>query len=218
MSEQHPSAIIQRDNETYAIVTHTPMGLVTADYLEQIAAVTRKYQIPILKITSAQRLALVGIKEKDIETVVADLNLKIGNALGLCYHFIQACPGNSVCRLGVNDSLELAAELDRHFEGKPFPAKVKMGISGCPLCCGESMVRDFGAFAKRDKGWTVVFGGNAGLRHRTGDIIAENLSKEDVLLLAEKCLDFYRKHAKNRERTARFVERIGIEEFKKHVL
>ena len=35
---------------------------------------------------------------------------------------------------------------------------------------------------------------------------------------ARKCFDYYAANGKNRERTARFIERIGIEEFKKQVM
>lgn len=43
------------------IVPKTTIGLSTAEDLEKIAAVTRKYKIPIIKITSGQRFALVGV-------------------------------------------------------------------------------------------------------------------------------------------------------------
>jgi NAD(P)H-nitrite reductase large subunit len=91
-----------------------------------------------------------------------------------------------------------------------------MGISGCPFNCGESFVRDFGAFGKKS-GWTVIFGGNAGGKPRIGDVIAEGLNNEDVIDLAKRCFEYYAGEGKKKERTARFIERIGIEEFKKAV-
>ena len=54
-------AILQRDRKTYAIVPRTPVGLVSPEVLEAISSVVRKYDIPIAKITSGQRLALVGM-------------------------------------------------------------------------------------------------------------------------------------------------------------
>ena len=60
MSEHPTGAILQRDKKTYAIVPRTPVGLVTPDDLEALAGVARKYDIPIIKITSGQRFALVG--------------------------------------------------------------------------------------------------------------------------------------------------------------
>ena len=61
---EHPvGAILQRDKETYAIVPRTPVGLVTPDDLEALAGVARKYNIPVIKITSGQRFALVGVEK-----------------------------------------------------------------------------------------------------------------------------------------------------------
>jgi NAD(P)H-nitrite reductase large subunit len=79
------------------------------------------------------------------------------------------------------------------------------------------MVRDIGVFAKK-KGWTIVFGGNSARRPRVGDIIAEDITKEELLSLTKHCLEYYGAHGKKKERTARFVERIGIDEIKNAVL
>ena len=56
-------AVLQRDKETYAVVPHMPGGLVTPAALRKIADVAEKYNAAALKITSAQRLAIVGLKE-----------------------------------------------------------------------------------------------------------------------------------------------------------
>ncbi|HBE45053.1 MAG TPA: sulfite reductase, assimilatory-type [Deltaproteobacteria bacterium] len=217
MPEELKGAFIQRDKQTYAIVPRTLMGLVTPDILERIAQVARKHQIPIIKITSAQRMALVGIKPESVNQIWEELGMGIGPAVEICVHYVQACPGTTVCRFGVQDSLDLGGKLEELFVGMELPAKAKIGISGCPMNCGEGYVRDFGAFGKKS-GWTVMFGGNSGGKPRIGDIIAENLSTEEVIELAKKCFDYYRKNAKQKERTARFIERVGIEEFKKAVL
>jgi len=217
MVDEPKGAIIQRDKKTYAIVPRTPMGLLTPEILENVAAVARRFNLPAIKITSAQRLALVGFEPAQAAEAWSQLGLDVGPAAGLCVHYVQACPGTTLCRYGLQDSLGLGGELEKLFVGREMPAKVKIGVSGCPLNCGESYVRDFGAFGKKS-GWTVVFGGNSGGRPRIGDVLAENLSSEEVINLAEKCFNYYIKKAKNKERTARFIDRIGIEEFKQAVL
>jgi len=217
MSGRPKGAIIQRDKKTYAVVPRTPMGLVTPDILENIANVVRKYKIPIIKMTSAQRMALVGMDPGVVDEVWRDLGMDVGPAVELCVHYVQACPGNTLCKLGVQDSLGLGGKLEKVFVGMQLPAKAKIGISGCPMNCGESYVRDFGAFGKKS-GWTVIFGGNAGGKPRIGDVIAENLNSEEVVDLAKSCFEYYAASGKKKERTARFIERIGIAEFKKAVL
>lgn len=64
-------AIPQRDNETYAIAPHIPCGLVTPELLRRVADVAEKYQVKAVKITGATRLAIIGLKEEDIEKVIA---------------------------------------------------------------------------------------------------------------------------------------------------
>lgn len=209
-------AILQRDKETYAIVPRIPVGLATADNLRDIIRVVEKYNIPIIKITSGQRLALVGMKEEIVDAVWQDLQMDVGKATELCLHYVQACPGNAVCKFGVRDSLGLGIAIEDLFMGMDFPAKVKIGISGCPFCCAESFVRDIGMFGKKN-GWTVIFGGNSARRPRVGDIIAEDIDKDAAIILVRKCLEYYAAHGKNKERTARFIERIGIDALKEAV-
>lgn len=217
MTDTYKGAILQRDKETYAIVPRTPVGLVTPDVLENMAQVVRKYKIPVAKITSGQRLALVGIKEEELDSVWQDLQMDVGRAIELCLHYVQACPGTSVCKFGVQDSLEMGMELEEIFHGHDLPAKMKIGVSGCPMCCGESMVRDIGLIGKKN-GWTVVFGGNAGRRPRVGDILAEDLERGGAVDLVQKCVDYYQDNGRKRERTARFIERTGIEAMKASLL
>jgi len=215
--EHLDGAILQRDRETYAIVPRTPLGIVTPQVLESIAQVVKKYEIPVVKITSGQRMALVGLKEADVAPAWKDLGMDVGRATELCVHYAQACPGTAVCRFGVQDSLGLGMELEKLFIGMALPAKVKFGVSGCPMCCGESYVRDVGVLGKK-KGWTVIFGGNSGGRPRIGDVIAEDLTKEAAVDLIKRLLEYYAANGKKKERTARFVERIGIDTVKEAVL
>ncbi|WP_342448628.1 NAD(P)/FAD-dependent oxidoreductase [Desulfobaculum xiamenense] len=217
MTEAPEGAILQRDKETYAIVPRTPMGMLSPDILERLLSVVKKWDIPIVKITSGQRIALVGMKGEDVDPIWEDLGRDIGRATELCVHYVQACPGTSVCRLGVQDSLSLGAEIEKAYIGVDFPAKVKFGVSGCPLSCAEGKVRDVGITGSK-KGFNLHFGGNAGNRARIADTIAEDLSREEVVALTAKLLDYYRANANKRERTARFVERVGIETIRAAVL
>jgi len=210
-------AILQRDKETYAIVPRTPVGLVSPEDLERIVKVARKYQIPVIKITSGQRFALVGMNKDDVDKIWEDLGMDVGKATELCLHYVQACPGTAVCKFGVKDSLGLGMEIEKFFSGLDLPAKVKIGVSGCPFCCGESFVRDIGILAKK-KGWTFIVGGSSARRPRIGDVLVENLSGEEVINLTKQTLEYYQDKAKKRERMARFVDRIGIENMKEAML
>lgn len=217
-SEEAPKgAILQRDKQTYAIVPRVPCGLLTKDKLRNLATVVEKYDIPIVKLTSGHRIALVGMKADAINDIYTDLGMDPGKATELCLHYVQACPGTEVCKFGIQDSLGFGIRLEALLAGRDMPAKLKVGVSGCPFSCAEGLVRDIGIMGKK-KGWTVSFGGNSGQRARIGDILAEEISPEEVVTLINRCLDYYAEHGKKKERTARFIERIGVETFREAVL
>ncbi len=210
-------AIIQRDKTTYAIVPRTPAGIVSPEDLENIVKVVRRYDIPVIKMTSGQRLVLVGIKEEEIEDIWNELGMTVGQATAPCVHYVQACPGTAVCKYGQQDSLGLGLGLEEMYQDMNLPAKLKMGISGCPRCCGESYLRDIGVVGNA-KGWTVTIGGNSGGRPRIGDVAAKDLSDDEAKDLVRRLLEYYRDHGKPGERTARFVERVGFDAIRKDVL
>jgi NAD(P)H-nitrite reductase large subunit len=216
VAEDLKGSILQRDRDTYAIVPRIPAGVLTPEKLEAVANVVKKYRIPVIKITSGHRLALVGIKKDDIDSVWQDLDMDIGRATELCFHYIQACPGTDLCRYGVQDSLGLGVELEKRFYDMKFPAKLKIGVSGCPFCCGESYVRDIGIVGKK-RGWTLIFGGNSGRKPRIGDVLAEDLETDALLKMTENLLLYYRDNAKKRERTSQFADRVGIDKLKKAI-
>ena len=206
--EDPKGAILQRDGRTYAVVTRIPAGIVTPEDLERVAGVGRKYRVPMLKITSGQRIVLAGLEPDDVQKVITDLGPRAKPESAPCVKFVQACLGTDMCRFGNQDSIALARAAEVQFRDQTFPAKIKIGVSGCPRCCGESHTRDIGIMGT-NKGWTVLFGGNGGTRPRFGDIIARNLSAAEALDCTQRLAEFYRNNAQPRERTARFMERVG---------
>jgi NAD(P)H-nitrite reductase large subunit len=83
------------------------------------------------------------------------------------------------------------------------------------LCAGY--IRDIGLFANTGR-WTVTFGGNGGRIPRIGNVIGQDLAAADALDLVKRLLEYYRCNASEKERTSRFVERIGISRIKSEVL
>jgi NAD(P)H-nitrite reductase large subunit len=100
--------------------------------------------------------------------------------------------------------------LEEEHREEPLPGKIKIGISGCPRSCGMSHTRDIGIIGT-PKGWKVMFGGNNGLRPRFGEVIAKDLTTDEAQDLISRLLGYYKAHARPKERTARFMERITME-------
>ncbi len=217
LKDGEKAAVLQRDKESYAIVPHFPLGIVTPEQLRRVADVAEKYKLPVLKITSASRIALVGLKENDLDTAWNDLGLDPGHAVGLCVRSIKACPGTAVCRLGTQDSLGLGMALDKEFHGYQLPNKFKIGVSGCVNNCGETPIKDLG-FVGKPKGWTVMVGGNAASRPRLADELTGGLDDDEAMVVAARVMEWFKENAKKGERLGRTIDRIGLDEFKKAVL
>ncbi|MCW7077097.1 MAG: NAD(P)/FAD-dependent oxidoreductase [Candidatus Syntropharchaeales archaeon] len=207
------AAIVQRDYETYAIAPHIPGGICDPATLRKIADVAEKYNAKALKLTSAQRIAIVGIAEEDIKAAWSDLGIPPGHAIGLCVRSVKFCPGTTFCKRGQQDSVKLGMELDRRYHGLDLPSKFKIGVSGCTNCCGESWIKDLG-FIGMPKGWKVVVGGCAGAIPSIAEVLAEDLSDDEAIALADKVINHY-KASDTKKRLGRYIRKIGFEEFKK---
>src|SRR5512137_1666900 len=209
-------AILQRDKETFAIAPHIPGGIIDPAGLRRIADVAEKYNAKALKITSAQRIAIVGIDAKDIDDAWKDLGMKAGAAIGLCVRSIKICPGTTFCKRGQQDSVGVGLKLDKAYHGMELPWKFKIGVSGCVNSCAEPAVKDVGLIGM-SKGWKLLVGGSSGVRPRLGAVLAENISDEEVLSLVERIIHYYKDHAK-KQRLGEFIEEIGFEKFKQDLL
>ena len=201
--------IIQRDRETYAVAPHLPCGMVTPETLRKLADIAEKYKVQAVKVTSAARIALIGIKEEDVDAIWADLEMDVGNITGICVRSVKACPGTTYCKRGQQDSLAVGLALDEKYHGMEMPGKMKLGVSGCPNQCAETSFKDIGLVGTA-KGWRVYVGGNGGANPRIGETLAQRIDTEHVLALVDKIIDYYRANAKPRERMGKMIERLGL--------
>jgi NAD(P)H-nitrite reductase large subunit len=205
-----------KDDITYAIAPHVPCGVVKPDQLRTLADVADKYQVSALKITSAARIAIIGLKEDQVDGVWEDLGMDPGHAVGLCVRSIKVCPGIQYCRLAKQDSLEMGMELDRRYHGMVLPSKMKMGVSGCKIQCAENCIKDISLYGT-PKGWAVMIGGNGSALPRLADLLVEDLSREKALDMVARIIDYYKENSK-RERMGRMIERMGLDKVKADLL
>jgi nitrite reductase (NADH) large subunit len=203
-------ANIQKDG-TFSVVPRVYGGVTTADDLIRMGQVAKKYNVPMVKFTGGQRLDLLGIKKEDLPGVWADLGMPSGYAYTKALRTVKTCVGSEFCRYGTNDSTGLGIDLEKRFQGFEFPAKVKLGVSGCPRNCAESTVKDVGVIATEGGEWEVSVGGAAGAHVRKSDVLVRVKTKDEALRVIGRFLIYYRDNAKWLERTYDFVPRVGLE-------
>lgn len=211
-------AILQRDKQTYAIAPHIPGGIILDfSLLRKIADVAEKYGAQAIKLTSAQRVAIVGIADDKLDQVWAELDMPMGAAVGLCVRSVKICPAMHFCRLGQQDAVTLGLELDKRYHGMALPSKFKIGVSGCMNSCSEPAIKDLGVMGT-PKGYTVMVGGTAGVKPRLADVLAQGVAADAVLPLIDKIIAYYQANANKYERIGRMIDRIGLEKVKQDIL
>jgi len=213
LNDGEKGAVIQRDKQTYAVAPHIPCGVVSPETLRKLADAAEKYGVAAMKITSAARIALVGLKEEQIDDVWADLGMSRGAAVGLCVRSVKACPGTTFCKRGQQDSLSMGMKLDERYHGAELPGKCKMGVSGCANQCAETSFKDIGLVGS-PKGWKVVVGGCGGGRPRIADLLVDGLSDDDALAVVDKLVEYFKANGKPRERLGRLIDRVGLDAVK----
>lgn len=217
LKDGEKGVILQQDKQTYAVAPHIPCGVVKPETLRKLADVAEKYGAQALKITSAARIAIVGVNEKDVNGIWLDLGMPPGSAVGLCVRSVKACPGTTFCKRGLQDSLTVGLKLDKKYHGVELPGKLKIGVSGCPNQCAETCIKDIGLVGI-SKGWKLLVGGNGGAKPRLSKELAKDLTTEEAMELINKIIEYYKVNARTRQRLGAMIEKIGFDQFKSTVL
>jgi nitrite reductase (NADH) large subunit len=208
-------ANIQKDG-TYSVVPRMWGGLTNPRELRAIADVVEKFNAPMVKVTGGQRLDIFGIKKEDLPAVWADLNaagMVSGHAYGKSLRTVKTCVGSEWCRFGTQDSTGLGVKLERMTWGSWMPHKFKIAVSGCPRNCAEATIKDFGVVCV-DSGYELHVGGNGGIKVRATDFLCKVATEEETMDVCAAFTQLYREQAHYLERTAPWIERVGLDHIK----
>jgi nitrite reductase (NADH) large subunit len=205
-------ANIQKDG-TFSVVPRMWGGVTSARELRAIADVAEKFSIPTIKVTGGQRIDLLGVRKDDLPAVWADLGaagLVSGHAYGKALRTVKTCVGSEWCRFGVQDSTGLGIRIEKFTWGSWTPAKVKMGVSGCPRNCAEATCKDIGVVCV-ESGYEIHIGGAAGLHVRPTELLTKAASEYEALEVIAAVLQLYREEAWYLERIHKWLVRVGID-------
>ncbi|MEO5339911.1 MAG: nitrite reductase large subunit NirB [Magnetococcus sp. MYC-9] len=211
-------ANIQRDG-TYSVVPRIFGGITAAQELRVIAELVERFAIPEVKFTGGQRLTLLGVKREQLPEVWGELarhGMVSGHAYGKAMRTVKTCVGDHWCRFGTQDSEKMGVKLEQLLWNSWTPHKVKLAVSGCPRNCAEATIKDIGVIAV-DSGWEIHVGGNGGIKVRVTDLLVKVATMEEVCEWSAAFMQMYRREARYLERTAPWVERVGIDAIRAHL-
>ena len=197
---------IQKDG-SYSVVPRMPAGEVTPDGLIAVGQVAKKYGL-YTKITGGQRVDLFGARVEQLPAIWEELiaaGFESGHAYGKSLRTVKSCVGSTWCRYGVGDSVGLAVLLENRYKGLRSPHKIKFGVSGCTRECAEAQGKDVGIIAT-DKGWNLYVCGNGGMKPRHAELLASDLSQDELIRTIDRFLMFYVRTADRLQRTSTWRE------------
>ena len=206
---------VRDGKRTYSITPHIPGGFISADQLEKIAQVARKYN-GVIKINSGQRILITNLQEENLPAIWEELGMEPAVYTANSVKNVEICPA-AFCKRSKYNTVGIGMKLVKKYGRKEMPCRTKMGVAGCRNACGSVYAKDIGVIADKT-GMMVVAGGSAGYNPRVADIIKDGLNEEEVLELIDNIVEFYKKEAELGEKLSFMIERIGLEEFKRNIL
>lgn len=205
---------IKNGKRVFSITPRIPGGFVSAENLVKFAEVARKYKCSV-KLTSGQRIMLIGLSEEQVPLAYEDLGMEPAVLSHYSVKNVEICPGE-ICKRSRQNSLALGMRLEKRFYGAPAPNRTKIGVVGCMNGCTSVSAKDIGVLAN-EEGFVVVAGGSAGFHPRLPDQIADKLTADQAYNMVEAIYDYYGQASPVGEKLGLLIDRIGLDAFKKAV-
>ena len=111
----------------------------------------------------------------------------------------------------------MGIQIEKMTWGSWTPHKFKIAVSGCPRNCAEATIKDFGVVCV-DSGYEIHVGGNGGVKVRVTDFLCKVETEAEVLEYCGAFMQLYREEAHYLDRTAPWIERVGLAHIKRHIV
>jgi len=220
----------QKQEGFFVLRTKMPSsGTYTSSQLQTLSQVSEKYGKGIIHATVRQGLEIPFIQYADVLEVEEEM-ISAGIDLGTSGPRLRAttvCPGNNWCKQGLVNTFFLAERIEKELGlkcGSDLPHKFKIAISGCPNACTRPQSSEIGIHGQVNVtslgkciGYAVYLGGCAGRVPVAGLRPDKVFTEDEVLVLIEKVVRFFKENAKPKQRLALLIEEVGKEKFLKEV-
>ena len=167
----------QNDGRFYLGIAPT-VGRIDGATLTALGDLVEKYGAAGARLTSYQKIVVIGVDGADVEALSDDLEL-----IGLSARpsnwrrSTMACTGIEFCKLAIVDTkqraIDLVAELERRFPDLDTP--ITVNVNGCPNACARTQIADIGLKGQlvmhegeQVEGFQVHLGGGIGLHSTLG--------------------------------------------------
>ncbi len=196
-------------------------GDATAEQLEAVADLARRYSFGEVRVAHEQNLVLADVPQRELYTVwhrakAAGLATP---TIGLLADLIT-CPGGDFCELANARSIPVAADILQRFDDLDYLhdiGELDLNISGCMNGCGHNAVGHIGILGVEKHGeewYQISLGGNQGNDARIGSAIGPAVPAAEVTNVVERLIATYLALRHAGERFIDTVQRLGHTPFR----
>ncbi len=168
----------QRDGRFYLGLAPA-VGRVNGGVLTSLGDLVEKYGAAGARLTSYQKVVVLGVDGASVEPLIAELReIGLEARPSNWRQSTMACTGIEYCKLAIVETkqraIDLVAELERRFPDLDTP--ITVNVNGCPNACARTQVADIGlkgqlvldADGNQVEGFQVHLGGGIGLTEELG--------------------------------------------------
>ena len=166
----------RQKNGLFYIGASAIAGRVSGTTLTRLAELVDQHGARGVRLTSYQKIVVIGVLESEVEGLVAGLE-EIGLSANPSpwRRSTMACTGLEFCKLALVDTKEraraLVAEMERRIPD--LDTVITVNVNGCPNACARTQIADIGLKGqqinedgRQVEGFQVHLGGGIGLQSR----------------------------------------------------
>jgi ferredoxin-nitrite reductase len=166
-----------------------PLGRLTADRLDGLAAVADRFGSGTIRLTVWQNLLVSDVAERDVpaarEAIAA---LGLATEASFLRGGLVACTGNAGCKFSASDTKGHGAQLVDWLEARiTLDQPLNIHLTGCPHSCAQHYIADIGLLGAKIEagedlveGYDLHVGGGAGPSQAIGRLIQPAIAFSDL--------------------------------------
>ena len=221
----------QLDHTSYMQRIKIPAGLMTADQMDVLAAITDDYGRGVTHVTTRQDVQIHWVPLEKTGEMYERLEAVGITTRGACSDSVRnvtACPFAGVSPDAPFDVTPHAMAIHDWFLFNPLnltlPRKFKIAVESCPLDCAQGTINDIGLYATTKDGkpgFSAWAGGGLGAAPFLAVKVLDFVAADDVLIACEGMIRIQHRSGerklRHKARLKFLVKKLGTERFRQMV-
>jgi sulfite reductase (ferredoxin) len=150
----HVGVHAQKYPDLYYVGASVLRGRTSADQLQALAELAKRYGNGELRTTSMQNVVVPNVHAQNVERLAQELEaIGLPVEASVFWRGAIACTGSEFCKLALTETKSFSRwvveELEERLPG--FDQPFKLNVTGCPNSCGQHWIADIGIEGKKIK-------------------------------------------------------------------